>query len=139
MMAEEINALMVHAKDETHDDLTRVLRSLSIHVLHAKNCKEASLYLKRPGAADLVFAGTNLQDGGWADVLGLAQQSRSYLPVIVVSRMVDVGLYLDALGRGAFDFVTPPFLTSDVAHIVRSAIYKELVSVKAELTAPPAA
>lgn len=138
-MAEQINALLVHAKGESYSDLTRVLRSLSIKVMEVQSCREAAVRLKSDGAIDLVFAGTNLQDGGWADVLGLAQQAKSYLPVIVVSRMVDVGLYLDALGRGAFDFVTPPFLTSDLAHIVRSAIYKELVSVKQDLAAPPAA
>jgi DNA-binding NtrC family response regulator len=138
-MAEQINALLVHAQDETFYDLTRVLKSLGIKVICTANCREASQFLQKQGAIDLVFAATDLRDGGWADVLALAQQAKSYLPVIVVSRLVDAGLYLDALGRGAFDFVTPPFLTSDMAHIVRSAIYKELVSVKQNLTAPPAA
>jgi DNA-binding NtrC family response regulator len=138
-MAEQINALLVHAQDETFYDLARALKSLGMKVMYAQNCREASQVLKKQGSIDLVFAGTNLRDGGWADVLALAQQSKSYLPVIVVSRMVDVGLYLDSIGRGAFDYVTPPFLTSDLAHIVRSAIYKELVSVKQELTAPPVA
>ncbi len=136
---EQINALLVHAKDEPYADLTLVLESLSLKVVHAQSCSEASVLLKRQGAIDLIFAGTNLKDGGWAEVLALAQRAKSHLPVIVVSRKVDAGLYLDALGRGAFDFVTPPFLASDLAHIVRSAIYKELVSVKQDLTAPPAA
>jgi DNA-binding NtrC family response regulator len=135
-MAEQINALLVHSEGETFRDLTRALNSLSIKMVHARNCREASEFLKKKGATDMVFAGTNLLDGGWADILALTQQSKSYLPVIVVSRMVDLKLYLDALGRGAFDFITPPFLTSDLARILRSAIYKELVSVKQGLTAP---
>lgn len=138
-MAEQIKALFVHGQDETFYDLARVLRSLNIEVLHVRNCREASQLFKRPAEVDLVFAGVALPDGNWADVLSLAQQSRTFLPVIVVSRMVDVGLYLDALEKGAFDFLTPPFLTSDIAHIVRSAIFKELVSAKHDLTAPPAA
>jgi DNA-binding NtrC family response regulator len=138
-MAEQINALLVYSEDDIFRDLTRALKSLSVRVAHARNCREASVLLKKQGATDMVFAGTNLQDGGWADVLVMAQRSKSYLPVIVVSRMVDVQLYLDALGRGAFDFVTPPFLASDLARILRSAIYKELVSVKQDLTAPPVA
>jgi DNA-binding NtrC family response regulator len=138
-MAEQMNALLVHSEDETFRDLRRALKSLSVRVVHARNCKEASVLLKKKGGTDMVFAGTNLQDGGWADILALAQQSKSYLPVIVVSRIVDLKLYLDALGTGAFDFITPPFLTSDLARILRSAIYKELVSVKQDLTAPPVA
>ena len=137
-MAEQINALLVHGRDETFLELARTLRSLNIKVIHARNRREASQHIKTHGGLDLVFAGTNLQDGVWDDVLELAQQSKKYLPVIVVSRMVDVAVYLDALGKGAFDFVTPPFLASDLAHIVRSAIYKELVRVKRDLTAPPA-
>lgn len=138
-MAEQINALLVHTQDETLLNLAQTLKSLSVKVILARNCREAALLFKREGGIDLVFAGTDLPDGNWADVQRLAQQSNSYAPVIVVSQLVDVGLYLDALGRGAFDFVTPPFLASDLAHIVRSAIYKELVSVKHDLTAPPMA
>ena len=137
-MSEQINALMVHARDETFQELAQTLRSLNINVIHAQNCREASHQIKTLGGLDLVFAGTNLRDGVWADVLELAQQSKKYLPVIVVSQMVDAAVYLEALGKGAFDFVTPPFLVSDTAHIVRSAIYKELVRVKQDLTAPPA-
>lgn len=138
-MAEQINALLVHAPDETLHDLTQALKCLSIEVTHARNCREASLLFKRLDGVDLVFAGIALPDGSWVDVLRLAQQSKRFLPVIVVSRMVDVGLYLDAIEKGAFDFVTPPFLTSDLAHIIRSAIYRELVSAKQELSAPRAA
>ena len=135
-MAEQINALLVHSWDATFHDLARVLRSLGMEVTYTSNCREASRLLRKQGATDLVFAGTTLQDGGWADVLALAQQSKRYLPVIVVSQMADAGLYLDVIGKGAFDFVVPPFMISDLAHIVRSAIYKELVSLKQDLTAP---
>jgi DNA-binding NtrC family response regulator len=138
-MPEQINALLVHAQDDTFLDLARVLKSLSIRVIHAQNCQEASQVVKSRGEVDLVMAGIALPDGTWGDILRLAQQSKRFLPVIVVSRTVDVGLYLDALEKGAFDFVTPPFLASDLAHIVRSAIYKELVSVKQDLGATFAA
>lgn len=138
-MAEQINALVVHAQDETFHELLWVLKALSIKVVHAQDCLEASQLLNKNTGIDLVYAGTGFQDGGWADVVQLAQRSKTYLPVIVVSQIVDAELYLEALGRGAFDFVTPPFQVSDMAHIVRSAIYKGLVSVQQELTAPPAA
>lgn len=138
-MAEQINALLVHAKDQSYADLTLVLESLSLKVVHAQSCREASVLLKRQDAIDLIFTGTNLKDGGWADVLALAQRAKSYLPVIVVSQSADPGLYLESIGRGAFELVTPPFQTSDLALIVRSAIDKELNSMKRKkLTAPPA-
>lgn len=138
-MAEQISALVVHAQDETYHGLLQTLNALGIRVVHARNCREASLLLKKDGGIDLVFTGPGFPDGGWAEVVELVQHSKTHLPVIVVSAVADVELYLEALGRGAFDFVTPPFLTSDMAHVVRSAIYKELLSAKQDLIAPPVA
>lgn len=138
-MAEQINALLAQGQEETFLDLARVLESLGMRVIHARNCREVSLLLKRHTEVDLVFAGITVADGRWTDVLKLAHKSNRFLPVIVVSPVVDIGLYLDAIEKGAFDFITPPILASDLAHIIRSAIYKELVSVKQQMSAPPAA
>lgn len=134
-MAEQIRALVVHRRDEAFQALAEVLNRLGIEVVHARNCEEGTRLFKQAKPLDMVFSGVDLPDGNWTDMLILAGQSKSYLPVIVVSQMVDIELYLDALGSGAFDFITPPFLTSDLAHIIRSAIYKELVSVKQNLSA----
>lgn len=137
-MAEQITALVIHRRDEAFRSLVDVLGRLSIEVVHVRNCKEAVRFLREVKPVDMMFTGIDLPDGSWEDMLVLAAQSKNYLPVIVVSQMVDVELYLDALGSGAFDFITPPFVTSDLAHVVRSAVYKELVSVKQSLSAPQA-
>lgn len=136
-MTERIRALVVHRQDDAFKSLAGVLDRLGMEIIYARSCKEAGQLFKLE-SVDMVFTGTDLPDGGWADMLVLAAQSKVYLPVIVVSREVDVELYLEAIGSGAFDFVTPPFVTSDVAHIVRSAIYKELVSVKQNMSAQQA-
>ena len=138
-MADHINALVVHEMDETFHELARTLEALGIRVIYASSFKQAAHLLKEHRAIDLVFAGTDLQDGGWADVLMLTQNERAGTPLILVSRTVDVRLYLDALGMGVFDYVSPPFLTSDFAHIVRVAVYRDLVSVEQDWTARSAA
>ncbi|MEJ2007264.1 MAG: response regulator [Acidobacteriota bacterium] len=137
-MAEQITALVVHRRDEAFQGLAKVLGRLGLEVVHARSCEEAVRLFKQSKPVDLIFAGVELPDGGWTDVLILSGQSKTYLPVIVVSQMVDIELYLDALGSGAFDYITPPFVASDLAHIIRSAIYKELVSVKQNLSAQQA-
>jgi FixJ family two-component response regulator len=43
-------------------------------------------------------------------------------PVVVVSRLVDLDLYLDVLESGASDFIVPPFQASDVAYVVSGAL-----------------
>jgi len=64
---------------------------------------------------------------------------RSPRAVIVVNRWDDIRQYLAALEEGAFDFIAPPFLASDVSWVLRSAhLYlaeKDKSHVKAAATA----
>ncbi len=41
--------------------------------------------------------------------------------VIVVSRLADVRLYVDALQNGAFDFISPPFEARELSYVLRTA------------------
>ena len=42
--------------------------------------------------------------------------------MIVVARVVDTRLYLDTIETGAFDFIAPPFVATDLQHVVRCAL-----------------
>ena len=68
----------------------------------------------------LIFTDT-APEGLWADVLALASQAPQLVNVIAVSRWVDTRLYIKVIEAGAFDFLAPPFSSTDLAHIVRSA------------------
>ena len=51
----------------------------------------------------------------------LAGRASQPVNVIVVTRVMDTKLYLEALEGGAFDFIVPPFASLDLAHVVRCA------------------
>lgn len=127
-MGESIHAVVVHSQSERFNGLKGALDGLGITTHRARTCKEASFLLKDSNYAELVFTDTSLPDGTWLDVLKLAERSTDYLPVIVMSREANVDLYLNVLDEGAFGFITPPFLAGELAHIIRSAVYQELVS-----------
>lgn len=127
-MGESIHAVLVHNHSERFNSLKAALDGLGITTHRARTCKEASFLLKNSSYAELVFTDTALPDGTWLDILKLAERSSDYLPVIVMSREANVDLYLNALDEGAFGFITPPFLAAGLAHIIRSAVYQELVS-----------
>lgn len=127
-MGEKIKAVMIYNQCEPSEALNQVLKRLGLEVRRLRTCHEASGIFQQTDAAELVFTDTNLPDGTWEDVVQLAQQGNAFLPVIVVSRMVDIDLYLEALERGAFDFVAPPFLSHDLANVTGSAMYQKLVS-----------
>ena len=77
--------------------------------------------LTGPKPPELVFTDTQLPDGTWSDVVRLAEGARAPVNVIVVSRLVDIPLYVRAIEQGAFDFITPPFESADLAYVIRCA------------------
>jgi two-component system, NtrC family, response regulator PilR len=119
---QRIRALLVHADAEPLQSLNLALQKLSVETDQAPTCQQARNFLERATKPpDIVFTDTALPDGTWQDLLAMAGRSRARSKVIVVSRTEDPWLYLDAMERGAFDFMLPPFATSDVGYILRRA------------------
>jgi DNA-binding NtrC family response regulator len=117
-----LSALLVHSEAEHFPSLESALASQSIHIRRAATCGEALVILHGPDPPDVVFTDTTLMDGGWVHILRLATGVPTAVNVIVVARLEDTKLYLEALQEGAFDLITPPFVASDLAHVVRSAV-----------------
>ena len=57
----------------------------------------------------------------------IASQALSPLPVILVAPFVNVTNYLDSMEQGASDYVVPPFLNTDIAHVLMAAIGKKRI------------
>ncbi len=121
-MKEATSALFVHYESEPVGALEKALEGQFVKVCHATNCREASRLLEDSNPPHLVFTDTTLPDGTWADVLGLAAKAPATVNVIVVAHFPDMRLYVEAIERGAFDFLAPPFMAFDVAHVMRCAL-----------------
>ncbi len=120
---QKISALLVHDREEPFEALRLILENQRIKTYRARNRADLSRLLSQPNPPQLVFTDTVLPDATWEEVLGMAVGAGGPLRVIVVSRVVNLGLYLKVLESGAFDFIVPPFLASDLAHIVRCAMW----------------
>jgi len=131
-MPEKISALLVAAQGEPARTLTQALRAQSLRASHVRTYQEARKLLLKARPPHLLFTETALPDGTWADVLELARGAHAPVNVIVVSRLDDVGLYLETLERGAFDFVSSPYPASDLDHVVRCASADVLKRRKAQ-------
>ncbi len=125
-MKEKITALLVHDQDDLFRTLKLVLEGQGIQTCRARSCKDALRLLEQVNPPELVFTDTDLPDGTWAEMLGLTAKTSDPICVIVVSRLVDINLYIEVIERGAFDFIVPPFQASDLAHIVRCATWSTL-------------
>ncbi len=121
-MKEAASALFVHCESGPFAELEKALEGQSVKVCHASDCREASGVLENSNPPRVIFTDTTLPDGTWADVVGLAAKAPAPVSVIVVARLVDMRLYVDVIQRGAFDFLVPPFVPSDLTHVVRCAV-----------------
>lgn len=117
-MKAEISALLVHSRPDPLYALELGLQSLSVKTRHVQSIGEARRVLEAPDPPELVFTDSQLLDGTWAEVIRLAERAPAPVNVIVVSRLVDVRFYVEAIERGAFDFIAPPFETSGLTHVV---------------------
>jgi NtrC-family two-component system response regulator AlgB len=120
-MKEPIKALLVQARPDPLDTLRLALEEHRIEIRTARNCGEAALALWSDRPPHLVFTEAQLSDGNWGDVLTLAARASEPVNVIVVAPHVDLILYIQAVERGAFDFIVPPFSDPELLHVVRIA------------------
>lgn len=133
-MQARVRALLVHDQERPVAELKPVLESQGIETLQARNCAEAEAALACPERPLLIFTDTVLTDGTWTDVQSLAEHLA--VPVIVVSRFVDLPLYLDVLESGAADFIVPPFREADLTQVIHGALLRRGAWL---LSAPPRA
>ena len=120
-MKDHIRALIVKVRRDPVDALRLALEEQSIEVVTAKNCAEAVLALWSDCPPHIVFTETDLADGNWADVLTLAARACAPVNVIVVAPFADISFYVQAIERGAFDFIVPPLSDTELLHVTRVA------------------
>ncbi len=107
------------------EQLDLVLKQLKLAVLRVYSLAEAERFLTSCPRGWLIFTEAVLPDGDWSNVLNLAPATGDRVRVILVSRLVDHKLYIDALNRGASDLIVAPFFTQDVAHVIHSTYLNE--------------
>jgi len=115
--------ILVSGEDTLMPELNRVLDPCPLEIRTLKGYLEAANEIGRCSIPNVIFTDVHLPDGDWKQVLQMASQAPARTEVILVSRYVDVRLYLDALEAGAFDFIVPPFHTVELGYIVVNAIY----------------
>lgn len=118
---QRITALMVHDEDGPFGDIERRMGELGIVPIGLRTLVEVKYFLKRLRKPALIFTAVTLPDGTWADVVNEAKNASTPSPVIVVSRFVDLSLYLETLQNGAADFIVAPVSTSELESIIQAA------------------
>jgi two-component system response regulator PilR (NtrC family) len=91
-----------------------------------------------PHAFGVVLTDLMMPDGSGLDILSLAKQRSTETEVIVMTAHSSVETAIEAMKRGAYDFVTKPFATSELRALVskafeKSALVAENVRLRAQV------
>ena len=108
--------------DEAHplESLREALRKVPVDTAFAGTCEQAARLMVQTEPS-LIFTAKTISDGSWLDVLAMVERSGIPANVILVAQAADVRFYVNAIERGAYDFMAPPFEIAALDHIVRSA------------------
>lgn len=81
-----------------------------------------SLPTKEEEAYDIVFCDWDCEDGTWRDVLSKLKQLRLRIPLVVLSRCGCEKDWIEVLEAGAFDFLVPPYTSSQLLAVMEHAL-----------------
>lgn len=107
------------------DDEQRIIRFLSRalsaegHTVRTACSGRAALTLLRDQPVDLVLLDLVMPQGNGLQVLAALSKQEDTTPVIVLSGVADVAARVQALDRGAIDFVAKPFHTAELIARIR--------------------
>lgn len=101
-----------------------------VHVHIVGSCIEARNALKNLEGPSVLFSDTALPDGTWEEVLALTTQHHQRMPVVVVSRVVDIDLYNTVLEKGASDFIVSPFYRNDISNLLKCGTRQGVAAVQ---------
>ena len=86
-----------------------------------------------PTPFDLVLTDLMMPDGSGLDVLTRAKARTEHTEVIVMTAYGDVETAIDAMKRGAYDFVTKPFATSELRALARKALERRALATENQM------
>ena len=110
--------------------LVSLLRQRGVDPIPASSLEETKLLLAR-GESALVICQASFSDGNFRDLLRVAFQNGSKVPVIVCMDFYDPPVYLEAMELGAFDCLACPCHRDWVEWVVGNALKEASVADRA--------
>ena len=80
----------------------------------------------------IVLTDQLMPDGNGMDLLTLAKERSAHTEVIVMTAHGGIETAIEAMKRGAYDFITKPFATSELRALVQKALEKRAIVAENE-------
>ncbi len=114
-------ALIIDDEPDLRELLSMTLQSMDIQCCEAENLEEARAHLTRQHY-DLCLTDMRLPDGDGLDLVEWIQEHCPRMPVAVITAHGNVDKAVEALKKGAFDFVSKPVELKRLRDLVRTAL-----------------
>ena len=113
--------LIVEDKDSMAKMLQETMETVGYHPLIARDGIEGIRKICE-NKIDLVLTDLKLPKKDGMDVLRAAKEENPMLPVIMMTAFGTVDVAVQAIKEGAFDFITKPFDTDHLLHLIKKAM-----------------
>lgn len=113
--------LIVEDKESMAQMLKETMEAAGYHIYIAKDGLEGIKQIREENI-DLVLTDLKLPKKNGMDVLMAAKEEDPTLPVILMTAYGSVDLAVKAIKEGAFDFITKPFDTDHLLHLIKKAL-----------------
>jgi DNA-binding NtrC family response regulator len=113
--------LVVEDKESMAEMLKETLESEGYRVVSAQDGMEGIRFMKE-GKIDLVLTDLKTPKQGGMEVLASSKEENPLRPVIIMTAFGSVETAVEAMKRGAFDFITKPFDTDHLLVMIKRAI-----------------
>jgi two-component system response regulator AtoC len=117
--------LLAEDDESTRDYLATLLASRSYEVWAVESGEQALARLDSGAAPDLVLLDLIMPGMGGLEILDLIRRSRPTLPVIILSTVAQLKTVVDAVKRGASDYLTKPFQEEELELTIVNALEKQ--------------
>jgi DNA-binding NtrC family response regulator len=97
-----------------------LVTSVQIRIHRSTTLDHAEAQL-RATKSRVLLTDISFERGGWEDALRMAARLPLRTAVVLVSRLADERLWIDALERGAYDLILEPFQADEMRRILENA------------------
>ncbi len=134
-----LRALVADDERNIRKTLGLCLESFGCRAVLASNAREALEALERH-AIDLAFVDLRFGEANGLDVLGQLLATRPRLPIVIVTAYASVDSAVEAMRRGAVDYLPKPFTPAQIQLVVdrqraQLALTRQVASLEAQLKA----
>jgi putative two-component system response regulator len=112
------------------ESISSLLQAFGFSVVTCENAQKAIQTVNRNGI-DVVLTDIKMPGVTGVELLGHIHQLDSQLPVILMTAYAELDVAVDAIKRGAFDFITKPYNAEYLVHTIEKAVkYADLIHME---------